>query len=141
MCHKLLKYKNFMQTIHKREKGNIGEEIACMFLKKYGYTVVDRNYYKKWGELDIVATKKNKCGSELHFFEVKSSTINSGIKSFRPEENVNGFKVKQLRKIIQTYLVDKGYGLSHQFSFHVLCVFMNEKTRLARVKWIKNVIL
>jgi len=127
--------------IHTREKGNMGEDIACKFLIKTGFSVVDRNYYKKWGELDVVAKK----GNELHFFEVKSVVRNFSEKSFTgfhdPEENVHGFKTRQLRKIIQTYLVDKGFGLDYAFKFHVLCVFMNEKTHLARVKWIQNVIL
>jgi len=116
-----------------RDKGNVGEDIASRFLIKNGFYIVDRNYYKKWGELDIVAKK----GNELHFFEVKSTLI----KDVRPEENVNSFKIHQLRKIIQTYLIDNDLGLDYFFQFHVLCVFMNEKTRLARVKWIKNVIL
>ncbi|MES2314639.1 MAG: YraN family protein [Patescibacteria group bacterium] len=123
--------------INKKEKGNTGEEIACQFLRKNGFIIVDRNYYKKWGELDIVAKK----GNALHFFEVKSVTRSFVSESFRPEENVTPFKVKQLRKIIQTYLTDKGSGLDAEFSFHILCVFMDEKTRLARVQWIKNVIL
>ncbi len=135
-----------------REKGNAGEEIACKFLIKNGFKIEDRNYYKKWGELDIIATKENQLGNklkkELHFFEVKSVVRNFTEKSFKnrsgfhdPEENVHDFKVKQLRKIIQTYLVDKGYGLNHIFNFHILCVYMNEKTRKARVKWVNNVIL
>jgi len=130
--------------IHTREKGNLGEDVACKFLIKNGFSVVDRNYYKKWGEIDIVAIKKNEWGNELHFFEVKSVIRNFLLneqKSFRPEENVDQFKTHQLSKIIQTYLVDKDYGLDHTFQFHVLAVFLNEKTRLARVKWIKNVIL
>ncbi|MDD5165495.1 MAG: YraN family protein [Candidatus Pacebacteria bacterium] len=123
--------------INKKEKGNRGEEIASQFLRKNGFVIANRNYYKKWGELDIVAKK----GNELHFFEVKSVTRHFVSKSFRPEENVTLFKVKQLRKIIQTYLTDKGFGLDTVFQFHILCVFMNESTRLARVQWIKNVIL
>ncbi len=135
--------------INTREKGNTGEDIACTFLTRNGFTVVSRNYYRKWGELDIV-TKK---GDELHFFEVKSVVRNyadtsfsrddgGSIKTFHnPEENVDAFKVKQLRKIIQTYLIDNDLGLDYSFQFHIISVFMNEKTRKARVKWIKNVIL
>ena len=130
--------------LHTREKGNVGEDIACKFLVKNGFNVIDRNYYKKWGELDVVAKR----GNELHFFEVKSvmrKFVEKADKSFSyfhdPEENVHIFKTHQLSKIIQTYLVDKGLGLDHFFQFHILSVFMDEKTHLARVKWIKNVIL
>ncbi len=127
----------YISMINKKEKGNTGEKIACQFLQKNGYIITDRNYYKKWGELDIIAKK----GNELHFFEVKSVVTHVAPQSFRPEENVTSFKVRQLRRIIETYLTDKGFGLDSIFQFHVLCVFMNEKTRRARVQWIKNVIL
>lgn len=52
-----------------RRFGNLAEDFACMFLVKNGYSIVDRNYLKKWGELDIVAKK----GATFHFIEVKSS--------------------------------------------------------------------
>lgn len=125
-----------MQT---RTKGNKGEDIACTFLKKEGFTVVDRNYLKKWGELDIVAVKDG----SLHFFEVKSVTVSilSITNSHRPEDNVHGLKVRHLRRIIETYLEEKGGGLDREFHFHVLCVYMDVSTRRARVKWLKDVIL
>jgi len=52
----------------KRRLGDIGENIACDFLKKRGFEILDRNYLKKWGEIDIVARKD----SVIHFVEVKS---------------------------------------------------------------------
>src|SRR3989338_3683782 len=55
----------------KQRIGNIGEELACMFLVKQGFTIIERNYKKKWGEIDIMA-KKDKI---LHFIEVKTVTI------------------------------------------------------------------
>lgn len=133
-----------------REKGNIGEDIACKFLIAQGFTIVDRNYQKKWGELDIVAKVADQSVESLHFFEVKSVMRNFSASSpYRPEDNVHNLKVRHLRKIIQTYLAEKGRRVFRQspenmgddFHFHVLCVFMNEKTRRAKVKWIKDVIL
>ena len=139
--------------MHTREKGNKGEDIACIYLVKKGYVVVDRNYLRKWGELDIVAHKD----SMLHFFEVKSVTyIPLGkVGSHSPEENVDGFKGHKLRRIIETYLEDRGSRYRKQlekgigaienqeidFQFHVLCVYMDIKNRKARVKMIENVIL
>ena len=48
--------------------GEIGEKIAEMFLVKHGFTVIDRNFTHKLGEIDIIA-KKN---SKIFFFEVKT---------------------------------------------------------------------
>jgi len=87
-----------------RKKGNKGEEVACKFIKKIGFDVIGRNYQKKWGEIDIIATKSNK----VHFFEVKSVTTafeEEFSNSHRPEDNVHGLKVKHIRRMIETFSV------------------------------------
>ncbi len=116
-----------------REKGILGEDVASKFVERNGFRLLTRNYRKKWGEIDIIAMKDD----GLHFFEVKSVTD----KRRRPEENVHSFKMKQIRKMVQTYLAETGRGTESQFHFHVLCVFMDMEKRRASVKWIKNVIL
>jgi putative endonuclease len=50
----------------------LGEEIATKFLTKKGYQIVDRNFRKGYGEIDIVATHNN----VLVFVEVKTRTTN-----------------------------------------------------------------
>jgi putative endonuclease len=50
----------------------LGEEIATQFLIKKGYQVIDRNFRKGYGEIDIVATHNN----VLVFVEVKTRTTN-----------------------------------------------------------------
>ena len=55
-------------TSEKQKIGEIGENVAAKFLMKHGFAILDRNYTKKWGEIDIVAEKDNL----LHFVEVKS---------------------------------------------------------------------
>jgi putative endonuclease len=126
--------------MHKRAKGNIGEDIACLFLKKMKFEIVARNYRKKWGELDIVALKSG----TPHFFEVKSVTAAYAGRSFdvhRPEDNVHGPKIRHIRRMVETYLSDRGWGIDAGFHFHVLCVFMDMTARRARVKWIKDIVL
>ncbi len=117
----------------------MGEEVACTFLKGKGFTIVDRNYQRKWGELDIIAQKDK----VFHFFEVKSVTadFSDNTNSHKPEDNVHGLKVRHIRRMVETYLADKKRGIDVEFQFHVLSVYMNEKTRRARVEWLKNVIL
>jgi putative endonuclease len=52
------------------DKGKWGEELAAAYLQQRGYQILFRNFYSKYGELDIVA-KKN---SLLVFVEVKTRT-------------------------------------------------------------------
>lgn len=121
-----------------REKGNIGEEIACFYLKKHGFLIQERNYLKKWGEIDIIAIKD----SILNFIEVKS-VVDKGRSSngHRPEENVHEFKQRKLRRVIQTYLNERKYGLDAEFKFHVITVRFNESTGKSHVKMLENIIL
>ena len=51
-----------------REKGNQAEELACGFLHEKGFFVMQRNFYSRFGEVDIIASKDG----VLHFVEVKS---------------------------------------------------------------------
>ena len=48
--------------------GSLGEELVVRFLVRKGYKILDRNFRRPWGELDIVATRKER----IHFVEVKS---------------------------------------------------------------------
>jgi len=48
----------------------LGEEIATQFLTKKGYRIIDRNFRKGYGEIDIVAVYNN----VLVFVEVKTRT-------------------------------------------------------------------
>jgi len=51
-----------------RAKGNIAEDKAVLFLEERGYFIAQRNFYSRFGEIDIIATKDD----VLHFIEVKS---------------------------------------------------------------------
>ncbi len=71
-----------------REKGNIGEDKAASFLEDRGFKVIDRNYYSRFGEIDIIAMKED----VIHFVEVKSGEYDP-ILQITP---------KKLSKIIKT---------------------------------------
>jgi putative endonuclease len=115
--------------------GNLGEDIACRWLERHQFRIIERNYNKKWGEIDIVAEKDK----ILQFIEVKSVTDIRD--ATRPEENVHGLKVKRLRRVLQTYMIERHYGVDIEFRFHVMTVKMNVATRRAKVNMIENVIL
>ena len=122
--------------------GQVGEDVACRFLVKHGFSLVERNYQKKWGEIDIIARK----GKILHFVEVKTVSrenvkeLKNDIDSFEPEENVHPKKLKRMSRIIQTYLIEKNIE-EGKWQFDVLAVFLDMKNKQARVRVTGNVII
>ena len=54
---------------HRSELGKFGEDLACEYLVKKGYKIIDRNFRKPWGELDIITRAPDKT---LVFVEVKT---------------------------------------------------------------------
>jgi putative endonuclease len=119
-----------------KERGGIGEKIATEWLSGKGFLVLERNYRKKWGEIDIIAAKDK----IIHFIEVKSIT-GEGDRGHKPEDNVHELKQKRLRRTIQTFLAERKYSAEAVFQFHIVAVYMNDDTRKARVEFIENVIL
>lgn len=131
--------KNF--TSSKQKIGLLGEDIACTFLMKHSFTILERNYTKKWGEIDIIAQKEEK----RYFIEVKSKTVESlenclSESSSRPEDNMHIWKMKRLRRVVETYLISKRLGYV-EWQFDLLVVYLDLNNRKARVKVIDNIIL
>src|SRR3989344_7561345 len=117
----------------KRQTGDIGEGVVCKYLEQKGFRILERNYLRKWGEIDIVAEK----GDLLSFIEVKSVSR----ESYRPEENMHPAKLKRLHRVIQTYLLDRKVPASREWRVDVACVYLDFSTRKAKVEMLENVIL
>ena len=127
------------------EKGRLGEEIACRFLVSKGFKLVERNYQKKWGEIDIIASKHN----ELHFIEVKS--VSREINNFnvthethdehRPEDNIHMAKIKRIGRTIQSYLSFKNISPETLWYFDAITVKLDIKNKKARVFIMDNLII
>ena len=127
-----------MAQTNKQKVGQIGEDVACMFLEKHGYNIIDRNYRKKWGELDIVAKKDN----ILHFVEVKSVAHNVTHETdYQPEENVHPWKMKRLGRAVKTYLLERNVSDETEWQIDILAVFLDLTTRKAKFRFTENVIL
>ena len=41
----------------RKETGRVGEAVAAQFLVRKGFRIIERNYRKPWGEIDIIAEK------------------------------------------------------------------------------------
>ena len=123
--------------------GRVGEDIAEKWLRKKGFKIIDRNYRKKWGEIDIVARGTNK----THFVEVKTvshetkkaldTAVSHG--TWRPEENVHDEKLRRLGRAIETWIVE--HTLDGDWQIDVITVRMVPDEKYAQVGYIENVIL
>ena len=132
----------------KQKIGKIGEDCACKFLQNDGYTIIDRNYLKKWGELDIVAKKDKK----IHFIEVKSvsremteengkNVIRETKGNYRPEDNMHPWKLQRLARTIQSYLLDKDITDDVEWQFDVVTVYLDMPKRLSKVFIMSDIVL
>jgi len=94
-----------------REKGDKAENLASSYLQEAGYIIVKRNFYSRFGEVDIIVAKE----SVLHFVEVKSGDDY--------EKAIQNITPKKLSKIIKTANVYmKKEGFSGDFTFDALIV-------------------
>jgi putative endonuclease len=80
--------------------GAIGEEATSQYLRSLGYTILDRNYRRPWGEIDIIARSPEGC---LVFFEVKSFSGDRGAGGLDPEDNITSAKVKKMHRACISY--------------------------------------
>ena len=125
-------------TSNTQKIGEIGENVAVKFLMKHSFSILDRNYTKKWGEIDVVAEKEGK----LYFIEVKSVTCEtlSNTDNYHPEDNMHPWKLKRLSRTIQTYLLSKNLA-EEEWQVDLLVVFLNIKNKKAKVKVVSDIIL
>ena len=117
----------------RRRIGNIGEDIACQFLESKGYRIIERNFLRKWGEIDIVAEK----AGNVRFVEVKSVSREtlpdiSREMDYRPEEMVDKRKIMKLARTAFLYMEEKRDKREYQID--VVGVIMSTVTRRARCR-------
>lgn len=94
--------------MNNRDFGSKGEDIACEYLKKNGYEILERNkHFSKLCEIDIVAKMKNKVifvevktrrtnnfGSPLEAVtKTKYNNIKTGVLSYLKENKIKSFQV------------------------------------------------
>ncbi len=121
-------------TTEKQNTGQLGEDIAVKYLEKHGYKILNRNYRKPWGEIDIVAQQSN----ELVFIEVKTQNQEF---EWRPEENITRHKKHQLSRIVTTYLKSNKIPEDQNWRVDVLAITLDFKTKNAQIEHIQNIVL
>lgn len=121
------------------EIGKIGEDITTTFLVKHGFSVLQRNFRTKYGEIDIIAKKDKK----YRFIEVKSVKVRDFSKlttlAVRPEDNLTDGKWSKLIISIETYLQSTNVFGETKWQVDLACVYINTETREGKVVLLENI--
>ena len=107
--------------MNSREIGNLAENKAVEFLEKNNYKIVERNFYSRFGEIDIIAMKDK----IYHFVEVKSGN------SFEPIYNITPTKLKKITKTMNFYL--KKFKINNAYQIDAIIIKNNS------IEMIKNI--
>jgi putative endonuclease len=82
--------------MNNKVRGTIGELLACLLLKMKFYKIVARNYRSKYGEIDIIASKKD----IIVFLEVK---VRTKIDQF--DQPVHYTQSDRIKRLAELYLL------------------------------------
>lgn len=130
----------------RHQVGKLGEDVSVRFLMKHDFSVIMRNYRKKYGEIDVIAEKANK----LYFIEVKTvsceiisregkTLVNNAKQLFRVEENVHHKKLRSLFLTIQAYLGEQYVSKEQEWQLDVYVVYLDVRKKIAKVDVISNI--
>ncbi|MEK7530323.1 MAG: YraN family protein [Patescibacteria group bacterium] len=113
--------------------GRVGEEIACEFLEANGYKILERNFRRPYGEIDIVSREMS---GQTVFVEVKTVSRES---SGRPEDNVHPEKLRKLGNTIQAYMA--AHPRVEDWRFDVITVKLDLTSKKASIGHLKDIII
>lgn len=106
--------------------GAWGEQLAATWLEKQGYTIVARNYYTRWGEIDIVARGAH----WLSFIEVKLRTRGPG----SAERAVTPAKRAHWQRAAQWFCVTESVAADCAIIFEQISLYVDQATRVVRCR-------
>ena len=116
-----------------QELGFLAENIAARYLESGGYEILDKNYRKPWGEIDIIAQKDG----VVIFVEVKANKKER--KGFEPENRVSPEKLRRIYRAVETYLAQKKYSPEQERQIDIVSITLNQDRGVVKIKHFKNI--
>ncbi len=117
-----------MALTERRALGNRGEDLAAVFFLGKGFRVMERNWSRPFGEIDLILEKEGK----VHFVEVKTR---KSLEFGYPEESITRSKLRHLAKAIEVYLIEHPLVTAYQVDALAILV-MEEKVEYHYVEFI-----
>jgi len=122
-------------TSKRQTLGKIGEDLATKFLVKHGFTVIERNFSSKNGEIDIICEKM----SSLYFIEVKSMKYKLvSRETDSPSENMTKAKIQKIKRTIVDYFINRNVTCE-TYQIDLCVVLVDDDARVGNVTLIRNI--
>ena len=116
----------------RRETGILGEKIACEYLGKNGYDIIETNYRRIEGEIDIIARQED----ILVFVEVRTKKS----RQFgNPEESITRVKKERLRMLAERYGQEHD-NIPDSWRIDVMAIQLDSGNRVKKIQHIENAV-
>lgn len=111
--------------MNNRKFGDAGEDLACRYLQKQGYEILERNkHYSRFCEIDIIAKDKN----TTVFVEVKTRKTDS---FGSPLEAITKTKYSNIKKGVLSYLAENRVK---QYRIDVVGITLKPEIKIEHLK-------
>lgn len=125
----------------RKEVGALGEDVACEYLRRHGFSIRDRNFVRKTGELDVIAEKED----TLHFVEVKTVLAEDfplaeckGEDRYDPSLNLHEAKVRKVARTGEWYVLEKKW--EGEWQVDGCLVWLRRRDGVARVNYLPQIV-
>ncbi len=124
----------------RKEVGALGERAASEYLRRHGFSVRDRNFARKTGELDIIAEKED----TLHFIEVKTNLVDEfpteggRQDDYDPSVNLHEAKLRKVARTGEWYVLEKQW--EGEWQVDGCLVWLRRRDGVARVRYLPQII-
>jgi len=128
------------QFISKTQKtGELGENICAAYLIKLGFSISERNYSTKNGEIDIIAIKND----VTHFIEVKSISLKKSVshETYNPAENLTKQKYQKIVLTVGDYLSENNVSHETNWQIDLYCIYIDQNKKNHKVSVLENLII
>ncbi len=119
-------------TSSRQKLGLLAENLSCEYLVKRGFQIIERNYTKRCGEIDIVARRSG----VTYFIEVKC--VSREITTPRPEDQMSLSKQSKFARTIDIYLSEHVIEI---WEIGLVCLIVDLRRRVAKIWMYKGLIL
>ena len=109
--------------MNNRQKGSCYEQIAASFFERKGYVILEKNYRRQTGEIDLIAEDHG----VLVFTEVK---YRAGKSKAYPYEAVNASKMRRIYRTAEWYIKEHHIPAGRPCRFDVVSILGDEVTHI-----------